>query len=104
MWKVPLFSLRKVTPHRLATLLCGKKKFEYVSENGPFSVKDEKEVLRLLSEFELPTEDLTINKLQDFLFIKKGRAIMFKGKQMFKFRNISIVAAILTLSINVSAL
>lgn len=71
---------------------------------GPFSVKDEKEVLRLLSEFELPTEDLTINKLQDFSFIKKGRAIMFKGKQMFKFRNISIVAAILTLSTNVSAL
>ncbi len=36
---------------------------------GPFSVKDEKEVLRLLSESELPTEDLTINKLQDFSFI-----------------------------------
>jgi amino-acid N-acetyltransferase len=37
----------------------------------PFSVEDEKEVLRLLSEFELPIEDLTINKLQDFIVARQ---------------------------------
>jgi len=37
----------------------------------PFSVEDEKEVLRLLSVFELPTEDLTINKLQDFIVLRQ---------------------------------
>lgn len=40
------------------------------SKIEPFSVEDEKEVLRLLPEFELPTEDLTINKLHDFIVAK----------------------------------
>lgn len=37
----------------------------------PFSVEDEKEVLRLLSVFDLPTEDLTTNKLQNFIVARQ---------------------------------
>ena len=52
----------------------------------PFSVEDKKEVLRLLSEFELPTEDLTINKLQDFIVAKQedGFVIGAVGIEAYK--------------------
>ncbi len=37
----------------------------------PFVIDDEKEVLKLLSEAELPTEDLTAEKLQAFLVARR---------------------------------
>jgi amino-acid N-acetyltransferase len=36
-----------------------------------FAVNEEEEVLRLLSETELPTEDITIDKLKNFLIAKR---------------------------------
>lgn len=37
----------------------------------PYAIDDDEEILRLVSEADLPTEDLTVDKLKDFLVARR---------------------------------
>lgn len=53
---------------------------------GPFLNDDEQQVLRLLSESSLPVEDLTINKLEDFLVarLQDGTVVAAIGLEAYQ--------------------
>jgi amino-acid N-acetyltransferase len=60
----------------------------------PFSVEDKKEVLRLLSEFDLPTEDLTINKLQDFIVAKQEDGFVFGAVGIEAYQDVGLLRSL----------
>jgi amino-acid N-acetyltransferase len=60
----------------------------------PFSVENEKEVLRLLSEFELPTEDLTINKLQNFLVARREDGSVIGAVGIEAYRDVGLLRSL----------
>ena len=60
----------------------------------PFSVEDEKEVLRLLSEFELPIEDLTINKLQDFIVARQEDGFVIGAVGIEAYQDIGLLRSL----------
>lgn len=60
----------------------------------PFSVEDEKEVLGLLSVFELPTEDLTTDKLKDFIVTRQEDGLIIGAVGIEAYQDVGLLRSL----------